>query len=247
MRAADIMTMDPVCISPDASIAEAIRVMLQRKFSGLPVVEGDGALVGIVTEGDLLRRTETGTARKRSRWMEILLGPGRLATEYVHASGRKVREVMSRDVQTATEDSSLEAIVELMERHRIKRVPVMRSGKVVGIICRANLLRALASVMGEMKPATTDDVSIRRRIYAELESQRWAPINLLDIQVRNGVAHLWGTLLDERQRPAIRVVVENTPGVKQIEDHLAWIEPMSGIAIPIPEVPQDTVQQANAS
>ena len=105
MRAADIMTMDPVCISPDASIAEAIRVMLQRKFSGLPVVDSAGALVGIVTEGDLLRRTEIGTQRKRSRWMEILLGPGRMATEYVHASGRKVREVMSPDVETATEDS----------------------------------------------------------------------------------------------------------------------------------------------
>ena len=248
MRAADIMTMDPVCISPDASIAEAIRVMLQRKFSGLPVVDSAGALVGIVTEGDLLRRTEIGTQRKRSRWMEILLGPGRMATEYVHASGRKVREVMSPDVETATEDSPLEAVVALMERHRIKRVPVMHSGKVVGIICRANLLRALASVLGEMKPATTDDVSIRRRIYAELERQRWAPINLVDIQVRNGVVHLWGTLLDERHRPAIRVVVENTPGVRQIEDHLAWIEPMSGICIPVPETPEDTVQQqANAS
>ncbi|HMF20520.1 MAG TPA: CBS domain-containing protein, partial [Pseudolabrys sp.] len=140
MRAADVMTVQPVSVSPDASILEAIRVMLQRRFSGLPVVDASGALVGIVTEGDLLRRTETGTQRKRPRWIEFLIGPGRLATEYVHASGRKVREVMSQDVQAVTGDTPLEEIVRLMERHQIKRLPVVDSGKLVGIVTRANLL-----------------------------------------------------------------------------------------------------------
>jgi CBS domain-containing protein len=244
MRAADVMTVEPVSISPDASILEAIGVMLQRKFSGLPVVDLNGSLVGIVTEGDLLRRTETGTKRKRPRWIEFLVGPVRLATEYVHASGRKVREVMSREVHTISEDTPLEEVVELMERHQIKRLPVVRGGKLVGIVSRANLLRALARVVGETKPAADDDASIRTCIYAELQRQPWAPVNLLDIVVRNGVVHLWGVLLDERQREAIYVVLENTPGVKSIEDHLVWVEPMSGLTIPMPE---ESEPQAKAS
>src|SRR5262249_52219172 len=148
MRAADVMTVQPVSISPDASILEAIRVMLQRRFSGLPVVDASGALVGIVTEGDLLRRTETGTQRKRPRWIEFLIGPGRLATEYVHASGRKVREVMSQDVQAVTGDTPLEEIVRLMERHQIKRMPVVDSGKLVGIVTRADRLHAVRRFAG---------------------------------------------------------------------------------------------------
>ena len=243
MRAADVMTVQPVSISPDASILEAIRVMLQRRFSGLPVVDTSGALVGIVTEGDLLRRTETGTQRKRPRWIEFLIGPGRLATEYVQTSGRKVREVMSQDVQAVTGDTPLEEIVRLMERHQIKRLPVVDSGKLVGIVTRANLLRALATLASETKAEANDDPSIRARIYAELEKQPWAPINTLDIVVRKGVVHLWGVLLDERQREALYVVVENTSGVKGIEDHLVWVEPMSGIAIPMPE---DGAPQAKA-
>jgi CBS domain-containing protein len=225
MRAADVMTLEPVSISPDASILEAIRVILQRKFSGLPVVESNGSLVGIVTEGDLLRRTESGA----------LIGSGRLASEDVHASGRKVREVMSPKVHTITEDTPLEEVVQLMECHQIKRLPVVRDGRLVGIVSRANLLRALASIASETKPAAGDDAAIRARIYAELGKQAWAPINLLDIVVRNGVVHLWGMLFDERQRGAIHVVVENTPGVKSIQDHLVWIEPMSGMVIPMPE------------
>jgi CBS domain-containing protein len=233
MRAVDVMTVDPVSISPDESIVEAIRLMLQRKFSGLPVVDGNGALVGIVTEGDLLRRTETGTQRKRPRWIEFLIGSGRLANEYVHASGRKVHDVMTYDVHTVTEDTPLDDIVQQMERHQIKRLPVVRDGKLVGIVTRANLLRALASVVGETKPvAAADDAGIRARIYAELQKQPWAPVNMLDVVVRDGIVHLWGVLLDERQREAIHVVAENTPGVKSIEDHLVWVEPMSGMAIP---------------
>ena len=232
MRAVDVMTVDPVSISPDDSIVEAIRLMLQRKFSGLPVVDSSGSLVGIVTEGDLLRRTETGTQRKRPRWIEFLIGSGRLANEYVQASGRKVHDVMTYDVHTVTEDTPLDDIVQHMERYQIKRLPVVRDGKLVGIVTRANLLRALASVVGEAKPvAAADDASIRAQIYAELQKQPWAPVNMLDIVVRDGTAHLWGVVLDERQREAIRVVAENTAGVKRIEDHLVWVEPMSGMAV----------------
>jgi CBS domain-containing protein len=232
MRAADIMTPDPVCISPDASISEAIGVMLERKFSGLPVADAGGSLVGIVTEGDLLRRTETATQRKRPRWIEFLLGPGRLASEYVQTAGRKVSDVMTSEVRTVAEDAPLDAIVHLMERYQIKRVLVVRDRKLVGIVTRANLLQALASVAGETKAGPASDASIRERLYAELKNQPWAPIGLINIVVRNGVVHLSGTLFDERHRGAIRVAAERIPGVTGIEDHLVWVDPMSGMVMP---------------
>ena len=231
MRAADVMTPDPMCISPDASITDAIRLMLERRFSGLPVVDAGGRLVGIVTEGDLLRQAETGTQRKRARWIEFLMSGG-LATEYVQTSGRKVGDVMTPDVRTVTEDAPLEDIVHLMERHQINRVLVVRDGKLVGIVTRANLLHALATVAAETKPGPASDTSIRERLYADLKAQPWAPVGLINVVVRNGVVHLSGTLLDERHRGAIRVAAERIPGVKAIEDHLVYIDPVSGMVMP---------------
>lgn len=232
MKAADIMTPNPVTVQPDTSITEAIRLMLQRKFSGLPVTNDKGVLVGILTEGDFLRRAETGTQRKRPRWIEFFIGPGRLASEYAHSAGRTVHEVMTASVHTISDDAPLDQIVKIMERHQVKRLPVMRDGKLVGIVSRANLLHALASVAKETKPATVDDLSIRERLIAELNRQPWAPVNMVDVVVRNGVVHLWGTILDERQRQGIRVAAENTLGVKSVEDHLVWVEPTTGMVIP---------------
>ena len=160
------------------------------------------------------------------------MGPGRLASEYVQTSGRKVHDVMTAQVRTVTEDAPLEEIVHLMERHQINRVLVVRDGKLVGIVTRANLLHALATVAAETKPGPASDTSIRERLYAELKSQRWAPVGLINVVVRNGVVHLSGTLLDERQRGAIRVAAERIPGVKAIEDHLVWVDPVSGMVMP---------------
>lgn len=175
MRARDVMTPDPVCISLDASIAEAIRLMSERKFSGLPVVDADGSLVGIVTEGDLLRRIETGTQPTRSTWMEFILGAGRLAEEYKQTAGRKVKDVMTPELRTVNEDTPLDEIVRLMERHRIKRVLVVREERLVGIVTRANLLHALASVVAETKTEDASDALIRDQLYVELKAQPWAP------------------------------------------------------------------------
>src|SRR5262252_1567879 len=145
MKVSDVMTREVVSIAPEASVLEAVRLMLQHNISGLPVIDAKGNLQGVVTEGDFLRRVETGTERKRSRLVEFLLGPGRLATDYVQATGRKVGEVMTPDARTVGEDETLEKVVNLMERYRIKRVPVVRGDKVVGIVTRQNLMRALAS------------------------------------------------------------------------------------------------------
>src|SRR3974390_640645 len=204
MKAQDVMTREVVSSGPDASIIEAVRTMLQHKISGLPVVDASGRLHGIITEGDFLRRAETGTQRRQPRWLEFLLGPGRLATEYVHASGRKVDEVMTPDVYTVTEDAPLEQVVHLMERHRVKRIPVMRGDNVVGIVTRANLMRALASLALAEQPAAASDAANRERLLAELNRQRWAAVGLTEIVVKDGVVKLSGALTDERQRQAIR-------------------------------------------
>ena len=235
MKASDIMTKKVVVVEADATVMRAARLMLQNRISGLPVIDAAGSLSGIVTEGDFLRRAELGTQRRRSRWLGFLVGPGQLATEYVSACGRKVHEVMTATPYTITEDTSLEDIVQLMERHRIKRLPVMREGKLVGIVSRANLLHALASLAREAKAPAGNDAAIRESILAELNKQPWAPLGLISIVVRNGVVELWGAITDERERQALIVVAENVPGVKSVRDHLIWIDPTSGMVVSQPD------------
>jgi len=229
MKARDVMTGRVISIETDAPIMRAVQLMLQNRISGLPVVGRKGELVGMVTEGDFLRRGEIGTQRRRNRWLEFLIGPGRLADEYVHARGRKVDEGMSREPITVTEDTALDEVVRLMERHRIKRLPVLREGTLAGIVTRANIMHALVSLAAETRAPAGDDASIREQILAECATQSWAPMS--NVVVRNGVVELWGAITDERERAALIVASENVPGVKAVHDHLVWIEPNSGFVI----------------
>jgi len=231
MNVAEVMGREVITVTPEASILEAARVMLHHKISGLPVVDAANNLVGIVTEGDFLRRRETGTQRHRPRWLEFIVGPGKLAAEYTHASGRKVDEVMTRDVHAATEDMPLEQAVHLMERHRIKRLPVTRGKAVVGIVTRANILRTVARLAHEAQPASASDSEIRKRLAEELNKLPWTPP--VSVGVRDGVVKLSGVLTDERQRMALRVAAENIPGVKNVIDDLIWIDPHSGLTLPL--------------
>jgi CBS domain-containing protein len=235
MKAKDVMTRNVISIAPDAAVFEALRLMLQHKISGLPVVDRAGGVVGIVTEGDFLRRAETGTERKRPRWLELIVGPGRLAEDYVRSHARRVDEVMTCNVETVAEDAQLGDIVALMERHRIKRVPVVREGQVVGIVSRANLLWALASVAAEIPPGPHSDEAIHEGVLAELDRQSWGPRNSIDVIVRNGVVELWGTVIDSRLRDAARVAAETVPGVKVVKSHIVWVEPVSAMAFGDPD------------
>jgi CBS domain-containing protein len=229
MNAEQVMTRRVVSITPDATIWEAACLMLEKEISGLPVIDDKGNLVGIVSEGDCLRRAETGTERRRSRWLEFLTSPSQLASEYVHSHGRRVAEVMTTNVITVTEDASLEQIVHLMESRRIKRVPVLRGRDVVGIVCRANVLHALASLASVEPAASKDDTAIREQILAELEKHAWAPRHLIEVTVTDGVVDLWGVVLAANQGDAAVVAAENVSGVKAVRNHLAWVEPMSGM------------------
>ena len=227
------MTRNVISIAEGEAVLNAINAMLQNRISGLPVVDNQGNLAGMVTEGDFLRRGEIGTQRRRPKWLEFLVGPGRLADEYVHASGRKVEEVMTVDPVTVSEGDTLETVVELMERRHIKRLPVLRDGKIVGIVSRANLMLALVSLARDKEAPASGDAAIRERVLTAFEKQRWAP--QVNVVVKNGVADLWGTIMDERERRACLVTAENVVGVTEVHDHLVWVEPMSGMAFPSAE------------
>lgn len=140
MKAKDVMTHCVVSIAPGASVLEAIARMISHQVSGMAVIDADSQLVGIVTEGDFLRRVETGTEAPRRRWLELLLGPGSRADEYARAHGRTVQDVMSRDVITVGKETPLREVVRLMEEHGVKRIPVIDDGRVAGIVSRADLM-----------------------------------------------------------------------------------------------------------
>jgi CBS domain-containing protein len=234
MKASDVMTRNVLTVGPEASVAQAIRLMLDNKVSGLPVVAADGKVVGILTEGDLLRRSETGTERHRPRWLEILMGPGRAAGEYVKTHGRKVEEIMTTDLISVTGDTALDEVVGVMERRRIKRVPVLDGGVLAGIVSRADLLRSLLQALDAQSSETRRDDEILEQILAELAQAAWVPRDGISISVKDGIVDLNGVILEEREREALRVVAENAPGVKAVADHLVWIEPVSGTVIEPP-------------
>jgi CBS domain-containing protein len=234
MRAHQIMTRSVISVTPDTTIVEAANMMLQRHLSGLPVVDETGKLVGIVSEGDFIRRSEIGTQRKHGRWLKFILGPGRSASDFVHEHGRKVSEVMTTSPVTINEDTALAEIADMMEQNNIKRLPVVRGDKVVGIVTRANLLQAVASLARQVPDPTADDDHIRNRIIDALEKNDWCPFGL-SVIVRDGIVHLSGVITEEHARQAAIVAIENIEGVKKVHDHLCWVDTMSGIYLNSPE------------
>jgi CBS domain-containing protein len=234
MRAHQIMTRPVVTVSPETTIVEAANTMLQRHVSGLPVVDAAGKLVGIISEGDFLRRSEIGSQRKRGRFLKFILGPGQAATDFVHEHGRRVAEIMTPEPLTISEDTALEEIVQLMEKNHVKRLPVTRGDQIVGIVSRANLLQAVASLARQIPDPTADDDHIRNRVIDALAKNDWCPFGL-SVIVRDGIVHLSGIITEERSRQAAIVGAENVAGVKKVHDHLCWVDPMSGMYLNCPE------------
>jgi len=219
MKAADIMVKDVVTAGPEASVRELATIMLERRISGMPVVDGGGRLLGIVSEGDLIRRPEIDTDRVKLGWLRLLLSDEARARDFVKSHGRKAREVMTQPAISVTADAPLAEVVRLMERHRIKRLPVVEKGKLVGLVTRADLLRAFVARQAEA-PAAQSDEQLRARIIAMLRHEDWATSAYVHVQVEGGVAQLWGTVESEEQREALIVAVRGVPGVKQVRPHL---------------------------
>jgi CBS-domain-containing membrane protein len=221
MRAVDVMTTDVITIDEDASVQAAAKLLIEHNISAVPIVDKDNRVIGVVSEGDLLHRGETGTEQWRSWWLEMVASRNELATEYIKSHSDKVKDVMTRGVISVTEATAVAEIAVLLETHCIKRVPVLRDGKLVGIVSRANLVRALAMTMNEPPGETeADDRVIRDNLLAELKAQKWAEVSPANITVKNGIVHLWSSYLSEQERRALVLLAQSTSGVRRVEDHM---------------------------
>lgn len=229
MKAADVMVSNVITVGPDAVVQDVADLLLKNRISAVPVVDEKGSILGIVSEGDLLRRAEAGTERHRPWWLEFLTDRSALAADYVKSHARKVTDVMTRRVITATPDTPLAEIATLLEKNGIKRVPIVKDGRIAGIVSRANLLQALASLRRETGPTSTiDDARLRESIVAQLKAQVWARPSLLNIIVRDGIVELWGMVDSQAEKRAVRVTAEQTAGVRAVNDNLAVYELKSG-------------------
>ena len=221
MRAMDVMTSKVITVDENASVTTVAKLLAERGISAVPVVDSENRVIGMVSEGDLLHRAETGTERRQSWWLEMMASTNRLAGDYIKSHSGNVKDVMTRDVLSVTETTSVADIAILLETNRIKRVPVLRDGKLVGIVSRANLVRALAMTVNEPTSSTeADDRTIRDDLLAELKAQRWAEVAPANITVKDGVVHLWSSYLSEQEKRALVVAAENIPGVRRVEDHM---------------------------
>jgi CBS domain-containing protein len=217
MKAAEVMESHVISVRPETTVCDVARELVARKISAVPVIDEDGSLVGIVSEGDLIRRVEAGTEKHRSWWLELLTTSAQLATDYVKSHARYASEVMTREVVTVQEDTSLAEIAKLFEHHNIKRVPVVRNGTVIGIVGRADLLHVLAELHAKTHPILDDD-GIQAEILRQLKAEHWFSSAQVEINVKDAVVTILGIVMSQEQRAAIRVAAENVPGVKVVKD-----------------------------
>jgi CBS domain-containing protein len=221
MKASDVMSPNVITVDPDTCVQDVADTLLQNRVSAVPVVDKNGILLGIVSEGDLMRRPEAGTEKQPSPWLAFLSSKQALADEFVRTHSRKVTDVMTKDVITASPDTPVGEIARLLEKNSIKRVPIMQGKKVVGIVSRANLLQALASLTNGKAPKTAPaDATIRRQLIAQLENQPWTRPSMLNVTVQDGNVELWGVVDSQAERKAVHVLAEVTPGVRAVNDNL---------------------------
>jgi CBS domain-containing protein len=220
MRAIDVMVRDVVTVHPDTGVAEAIKLMSEHDVSALPVVDAAGKLVGVLSEADLIHRVEIGTEKHRPWWVEAVTGASTLATEFAKSHGKKVGEIMTPGAITASEDTPLAEIATLFEHKRINRVPVVKDGRLVGIVSRSNLIQALASVVGGMDQHDESDRQIRLDLLARLQEQKWTDFGSRNVTVSNRVVHLWGLVGSEAERKALLALAEGIPGVSRVSDEM---------------------------
>jgi CBS domain-containing protein len=232
MNVATLMSTNIVSVLPSTTLADAVRIMLAQRVSGLPVLEGDGRLVGMITEGDLLRRTELESEGKQPSWLKAFLVPSRVAADYVVTHGRHVSEVMTPNPIHVTPATDLTEVARLMLHKHVKRLPVVEAGRMVGIISRSDVLRALSRKLVDVPEERTDE-EIGAYIKNELAHAKWAPKSSIKVQVREKIVNLEGTIFSDEERQAVIVIAENAPGVKEVQDHLIFVDPGSGMSFPI--------------
>ena len=220
MHARDIMTSPVITAAPSAGVLDVVKLMLENRISALPIVTESGTLVGLVSEGDLIRRSEIGARDYSSRWLTAIGGQAQLAEDFVKTHAMKAEEIMTHDVVTVAGDTPAWQIAEILEKNKIKRVPVLQDSMVVGIVSRANLLQALAAQREKMLQApSNDDRVLREKVLEALDGQSWSNPKHLNVVVQEGVVHYWGIVQSKSVRQALKVAAEGVPGVKDVVDH----------------------------
>ncbi len=220
MNASDVMVHNVVTIGPKAAVLEAAKLLGENDISALPVVDEDGNVVGIISEADLMRREELDTEKKHYWWIEAVTPASMLANEFAKSHGKTVEEVMSKHVISAKANASLAEIATLLERNRIKRVPIIEQGKIVGIVSRANLVQALASTNAVCTETTNADRAIRLEVLSRLADQSWTDFGERNIIVSDGEVHIWGLVGSSEERAALTTLVKNVPGVTGVKDEM---------------------------
>jgi CBS-domain-containing membrane protein len=228
MNASDVMITNVVTVGADASVQDVANLLLAHRISAVPVVTATGEILGIVSEGDLINRPEAQTSHRRSWWLDALASNESLAAEYVKSHSRQVTDVMTRDVITAAPDTPVAEVAALLEKNRIKRVPIVKDGRIVGIVSRANLLQGLASLKDNAPQARPDDSALRERIMRRLENEPWTRPALISVTVQDGTVELWGIVESQTEKKAVQVLAEGTPGVRAVTDHLTIRPRLSG-------------------
>ena len=226
MKAKDVMTEDVVSVREDASVESIARLLLQHRISAVPVTDAGGRPVGIVSEGDMMRRPEAGTERRPSWWLELLQGSDAHAADYVKSHGLVARDVMTRELVTVSENTPLEKVASLLEQKQIKRVPVVRGGKMVGILSRADLLHALAAGAKWPAPRAKASAPSRKEVMRSIR-QAGVPLGLTNVVLEGGVVHLWGAVQSQTHRDAIALAARRAPGVKGVKNHLSVMPAVS--------------------
>ena len=220
MHVFDIMTSPVITAGPNAGVLEVVQLMLDKRISAIPIVNREGGLIGLVSEGDLMRRSELGARDYKSWWLSAIGGSIALAEEFVKSHGVKASEIMTEDVITVPSTAPVWEVAALLEKKKIKRVPVVDDGKLVGIVSRANLLQALAAQREKIAETPSgNDRGIREALIKVLEKEPWSDASHVNVVVLDGVVHYWGLIPSKAQSKAIRVAAEDIPGVKGVVDH----------------------------
>lgn len=219
MQAADVMTREVISIHPRTEVREIVELMLSNRISALPVVDDSGRVIGMVSEGDLMRRTENRTERRDSWWLKDLFTPRNDPQEYIRSHGKRAEDIMTRSPITISEDTPLYKIAQTLEEKHIKRVPVVKDGKLVGIVSRSNLLQGFSATQ-QTKAASADDHQIREHIMQEMRERLDISPNTTNVVVNGGVVDLWGLVETETQKHGAQVAAENAPGVREVRNHL---------------------------
>ena len=228
MKAKDIMTRDVATVRSDTSVRDIAALMMEKHISGVPVLSDDGTIIGIVSQSDLLHRAEVGTERKHKWWFRLFADSDAAAREYAKAHGLRARDIMSRYVISVHQDAELRDVADILDSHRIKRVPVLDEGRLVGIISRGDLVRALSQVQVAKVATRIENAALHKALSDRIKSQSWINDSYINVAVNDGVVELWGFVVSADQHSALRALVEETEGVRRVDDKLSVAGPLRG-------------------